>query len=262
MRLFAGHDLPADLHERADMAAGVDGVPQGGDLAARDAAPSLAVQALADPGAARLQRLQVIKGWVEDGQRHERVFDVACSDGLAVDPETHRCPDNGATVDLATCAFSEDLGASQLGATWTDPTWDGAPHVFYYARVLENPTCRWSTWDAIRAGVAPRAGLPETLQERAWTSPVWVPALVLRYGELRPLPEAPVGDDFTAKQPRVVVVPQGGMEVAHPLLIGERGRHARARDGLQGALGECGRHKPGERSSKPVTLDAPFPIGP
>ena len=174
MRLFAGHDLPPDLHEREDMAAGVDGVPQGGDLAARDAAPSLAVQALADPGAAPLQRLQVIKGWVEDGQQHERVFDIACSDGLAVDPETHRCPDNGATVDVATCAISADVGAAQLGATWTDPTWDGAPHVFYYARVLENPTCRWSTWDAIRAGVAPRPGLPETLQERAWTSPVWV----------------------------------------------------------------------------------------
>ena len=174
LRLFAGHDLPADLHERRDMAAGVDGVPQGGDLAARDAAPSLAVQALADPGAAPLQRLQVIKGWVEDGQRHERVFDIACSDGLAVEPQTHRCPDNGATVDLATCAISADVGASQLGATWTDPTWDGAPHVFYYARVLENPTCRWSTWDAIRAGVPTRLGFPETIQERAWTSPVWV----------------------------------------------------------------------------------------
>ena len=174
LRMFAGHDLPADLHERENLGADVDGVPQGGDLTDGDGAPSLAVVALADPRAAPLQRLQVVKGWIEDGQERERVFDIACSDGLTVDPETHRCPDNGATVDVATCAISADVGAAQLGATWTDPTWDGAAHVFYYARVLENPTCRWSTWDAIKAGVSPRLGLPETIQERAWTSPVWV----------------------------------------------------------------------------------------
>ena len=173
LRMFAGHGLPADLHDRRDMTADMEGVPQGGDLVG-DVAPTFAVQALADPGAAPLQRLQVVKGWIEDGQTHERVFDIACSDGLAVDPDTHRCPDNGAAVDLATCAISADLGAAQLGATWTDPTWDAPAITFYYARVLENPTCRWSTWDAIRAGVAPRLGLPETLQERAWTSPVWV----------------------------------------------------------------------------------------
>ena len=172
--MFAGHGLPADLHDRQDMTAGVEGVPQGGDLEGGDVAPSFAVRALADPGAAPLQRLQVVKGWIEDGQTHERVFDIACSDGLAVDPQTHRCPDNGATVDLATCAISADVGAAQLGATWTDPTWDGPVNAFYYARVLENPTCRWSTWDAIRAGVPPRQGLAATLQERAWTSPVWV----------------------------------------------------------------------------------------
>ena len=174
LRMFAGYDLPADLHERENLGADVDGVPQGGDLTDGDGAPSLAVVALADPRAAPLQRLQVVKGWIEDGREHEEVFDIACSDGLAVDPETHRCPDNGAMVDVATCAISADVGASQLSATWTDPTWDGAAHVFYYARVLENPTCRWSTWDAIKAGVAPRLGLPETIQERAWTSPVWV----------------------------------------------------------------------------------------
>ncbi len=174
LRMFAGHGLPADLHDRRDMTAGMEGVPQGGDLEGGDVAPTFAVQALADPGAAPLQRLQVVKGWIEDGQTHERVFDIACSDGLAVDPATHRCPDNGATVDLATCAISAGLGAAQLGATWTDPAWDAPAIAFYYARVLENPTCRWSTWDAIRAGVPPRLGLPETLQERAWTSPVWV----------------------------------------------------------------------------------------
>ena len=174
--MFAGYGLPADLHERGEPGSPMStACPRAATSRTATVRPSLAVVALADPRAAPLQRLQVVKGWIEDGQRaRARCFDIACSDGLAVDPETHRCPDNGATVDVATCAISADVGASQLGATWTDPTWDGAAHVFYYARVLENPTCRWSTWDAIKAGVAPRLGLPETIQERAWTSPVWV----------------------------------------------------------------------------------------
>ena len=74
-------------------------------------------------------------------------------------PATHRCPDNGATVDLETCAISADLGAAQLGATWTDPTWDAPAIAFYYARVLENPTCRWSTWGRDQGGRGATAGV-------------------------------------------------------------------------------------------------------
>ena len=90
-----------------------------------------------------------------------------------MDPETHRCPDNGAGVDLATCATSTDEGSAELKAAWTDPSFDPELRAFYYVRVLENPTCRWSTWDAIRAGVEPRQDMPATIRERAWSSPIW-----------------------------------------------------------------------------------------
>ena len=107
------------------------------------------------------------------GGRHEQVFDVACSDGLTPDRQTHRCPDNGATVDLSDCSFDPARGAVELKTLWRDPGFDPTQEAFYYVRVLENPTCRWSTWDALRAGVAPMAGLQTTIQERAWSSPIW-----------------------------------------------------------------------------------------
>lgn len=93
---------------------------------------------------------------------NERVFDVACSDGLTVDPKTHHCPVNGGRVDMASCAFSSDVGATELKARWHDPEFDARQRAFYYVRVLENSTSRWSTWDALRAGVAPRDDLPGT----------------------------------------------------------------------------------------------------
>ncbi|MCE2558576.1 MAG: DUF3604 domain-containing protein [Acidobacteria bacterium] len=83
-------------------------------------------------------------------------------------------PDNGASVDLSNCAISQDVGDAELGATWSDPGFDPEHHAFYYVRVLENPTCRWSTWDAVKAGVSPRVSLPATIQERAWSSPIWI----------------------------------------------------------------------------------------
>ena len=84
-----------------------------------------------------------------------------------------RCPDNGAAVDLSDCSFSQDLGAAELRTVFEDPGFQPGQRAVYYLRVLENPTCRWSTWDAIRAGVEPRAGVPPTIQERAWSSPIW-----------------------------------------------------------------------------------------
>ena len=91
----------------------------------------------------------------------------------AVDPITNRCPDNGAKVNITDCSISNDVGAGELKAIWTDPKFDPTIKAFYYVRVLENPTCRWSTWDALKAGVAPRPDLYKTIQERAWSSPIW-----------------------------------------------------------------------------------------
>ncbi len=137
-------------------------------------APSFIVWAMRDPMSAPLQRLQVVKVWVEGGQTKEKLFDVACSDGGTVDAATGRCPDNGAKVDLSNCSISQDKGAPELKTLWTDPEFKSDQRASYYVRVLENPVCRWSTWDALRADVPPNPDLPKTIQERAWTSPIWL----------------------------------------------------------------------------------------
>lgn len=177
VRLFAGYEYEEGLTTDPEMlaAAYAGGVAMGGELVAPgDRTPRFLAWAMRDPAGAPLQRLQVIKGWLEGDESRERVYDAVCADGLAVDPSTHRCPDNGATVDLTDCSISEDTGAAELLTLWTDPDFDPAERAFYYVRVLENPTCRWTTWDAVRAGVEPRPDTPATLQERAWSSPIWV----------------------------------------------------------------------------------------
>jgi hypothetical protein len=175
VRFFAGDSMPSvddkDLLAKAYAA----GVPMGADLMTDADAPQFLVWAARDANSAALQRLQVIKASVRDGQAVEKVFDVACSDGGIVDPNTRRCPDNGASVDLSDCSISAG-GAAELKTIWQDPEYNATERAMYYVRVLENPTCRWSTWDAIRAGVAPREGLKTTIQERAWSSPIWVSA--------------------------------------------------------------------------------------
>ncbi len=175
VRFFAGFDLAAALsgEDRIEQLY-ARGVPMGGDLLAKgQSSPEFFVWAMRDAQSAPLQRLQIVKGWVADGESQEQVFDVACADGVTVDPKTHRCPDNGATVNLADCSLSKGKGAAELEAVWSDPGFDPAQQAFYYVRGLENPTCRWSTWDAIRAGVAPREDLQATIQERVWSSPIW-----------------------------------------------------------------------------------------
>jgi hypothetical protein len=148
----------------------------GADLMAEGTkSPDFIVWAQRDKNGSPLQRIQIIKGWIDAASSvpHEMVYDVACSDGLSVDPVTNRCPDNGARVNINDCSISQDVGSAELKTTWSDPDFDPAVKSFYYVRVLENPTCRWSTWDAIKAGLKPRTGLHQTIQERAWTSPIW-----------------------------------------------------------------------------------------
>lgn len=177
VRFFAGAAIDGALLDAPDTlaAAYAGGVPMGADLqTAAGSTPGFFVWALRDPESAPLQRLQIVKGWVDDGQSIERVYDVACSDAGQVHPRTHRCSDNGATVDPATCTISQDNGAAELSAVWADPDFEPGQRAFYYARVLENPKCRWSTWDALRAGTDPNPDLPTTIQDRAWSSPIWV----------------------------------------------------------------------------------------
>ena len=176
IRFFGGYGFDEAVLADDDMVARAytEGVSMGADLPAKDdAVPSFIVWATRDALSAPLQRLQIVKGWTDQGKNHEQVYDVACSDGNQVNPDTHRCPDNGAKVNLSDCSISSDVGAAELKAVWTDQDFNPDDHAFYYLRALENPTCRWSTWDALRAGVEPREDTPKTIQERAWSSPIW-----------------------------------------------------------------------------------------
>jgi hypothetical protein len=177
LRMFAGFELPADIAETADLTAAYEhGTPMGGRLNAISAggnAVSLFVWAAQDPISAPLARIQIVKGWIENGESHEAVYDVACG-GSALNPTTAKCAPNGATVDLSDCSWDTTVGASDLKATWTDPDFDSAEDAFYYARVVQNPTCRWTTYDSLRLGLAPLADSHTTVSEMAWGSPVWV----------------------------------------------------------------------------------------
>jgi Protein of unknown function (DUF3604) len=176
VRFFSGYDFAPDVLQKPQLTAIAyqHGVSMGSDLPADgERVPAFIVWAAADPAGAALQRVQIIKGYLKNGEHQERIYDVACSDGLEVDPASGRCPDNGAAVNLSDCSITAGKGASELKSLWRDPDFDPRQEAFYYVRVLENPSCRWSTWDAIRTGEQPRSDLPKTLQERAWSSPIW-----------------------------------------------------------------------------------------
>src|SRR5262249_43639231 len=129
--------------------------------------------AMKDPDSANLQKIQIIKGWSDQRQTHERVYDVVCADGLVPDRTSHRCADNGARVNTADCSYSRSMGAAELMITWTDPDFRSTDRAFYYARVLENPTWRWSTFEALAGNTQVPSTVPATIQERAWSSPIW-----------------------------------------------------------------------------------------
>ena len=99
------------------------------------------------------------------------MYDVVCADGIEPDPQTYRCADNGAQVDLSSCRYSLDRGAAELSATWVDPDFNSAHRAFYYVRVLENPTCRWTSYRALSRGLP--IPEPAIIKERAWSSPIW-----------------------------------------------------------------------------------------
>jgi len=178
VRFFGGFDFqPDDAHSRLPAATGYGkGVPMGGDL--RDApegrAPGFLVGALKDPLGGNLDRYQVVKGWLDDdGELHEKVYDVAWSGDRKPDPETGRLPTVGSTVDVESATWTNTIGAPELAAVWTDPDFDPSEPAFYYGRVIEIPTPRWTAYDAKRFGIEPLPGTRMTIQERAYTSPIW-----------------------------------------------------------------------------------------
>ncbi len=177
VRFFGGFNLPADLHTQADRVKNgyAKGVAMGGDLSAAPAgkAPSFSLWAARDANSAPLYKLQIVKGWVDGDATKEQVYDVACSDSIRPDAKTHRCADNGARVNLTDCSISQDKGAAELATTWSDPDFKPEQSAFYYVRVLENPVCRYTQRDAIKLGVPLPQGIPPTIRERAWSSPIW-----------------------------------------------------------------------------------------
>ena len=175
VRMFGGVDLPAEPTDpEALIRLGYElGVPMGSDLGSIGAAPTFTVYATKDPDGANLDRIQIIKGWVDsDGMTYETISDVTWS-GDRQPGSDGKVPAVGNTVDLETALFNFDIGTSTLIGGWTDPNFDAEQHAFYYARVIEIPTPRWSTYDAVRAGLPLLEDVPATIQERAWTSPIW-----------------------------------------------------------------------------------------
>ena len=176
-RFFAGRGFEPSLCDAPDALAQAyaRGVPMGGDIPAGEGTPSFLVSALRDPGTesfpgGKLQRIQIIKSWPGvEGEVHQQVYDVA---GTA---------DNGATVDPDTCT-PQGLGADSLCTVWNDPEFDAAQSAVYYARVVENPSCRWNAWQCLalpedeRPAACSDPSIPKTIQERAWTSPIWYTA--------------------------------------------------------------------------------------
>ena len=177
VRFFGGWNFEdADMNSRQPAFRGYEkGVPMGEDLRPRDGdgAPTFMVYALRDPIGANLDRIQIVKGWIDaDGETHERVYDVAWSAGR--EPDANGVlPAVGNTVDIAAANWTNTIGASELGTVWTDPDFDPALSAFYYARILEIPTPRWVVYDAFRFGVEIPEGAETTGQERAYTSPIW-----------------------------------------------------------------------------------------
>jgi hypothetical protein len=178
VRFFGGWDFEAkDAHTRLPAQTGyTKGVPMGGELsgAPKGKAPAFLVAALKDPIGANLDRYQIVKGWLDKaGKLHEKVYDVAWSGGRKPDAKTGKLPSVGSTVDVAEATWTNTIGAPELIAVWKDPDFDPTQPAFYYGRVIEIPTPRWTAYDAKRFGVKPMPGTPMTVTERAYTSPIW-----------------------------------------------------------------------------------------
>jgi hypothetical protein len=173
-RFFGGPGLAATADPVALVEQGYTrGVPMGGTLTGLSRAPSFNVHAMRDPRGANLDRTQIIKGWVDEaGEPQERIVDVVWSGDREPDGDG-KLPPVGSTVNLETAAYTNTIGAPELIGSWTDDDFDASAPALYYVRVLEIPTPRWTTYDAVQYGLPLLEDVPATIQERAWTSPIW-----------------------------------------------------------------------------------------
>ena len=176
VRFFGGWDYKPDVLNQKDWVKTgyANGVPMGSDLKPKAGKePTFVVWAVKDPDDANLDRIQIIKGWTKSGQIFEKIYDVAWSGNRKPDPATGKVPAVGNTVDVKNATYTNAIGAVELKKVWRDPDFDPTLDAFYYVRVLQIPTPRWSTYDAKKLGVPPPNWVSATVQERAWTSPIW-----------------------------------------------------------------------------------------
>ena len=178
VRVFAGWDFVKSDLDRSDFAKhGYDnGVPMGGDLkaAASGKSPIFLIRAIRDVDGANLDRVQIIKGWLDkDGKTQEIIYDLACSDGRRINDQNRCDKPVGNTVNAEEATYTNAIGAPALEAYWKDPDFDASQRAFYYVRVLEIPTPRWTTYDSKFFKVKRPEDVPASIQERAYTSPIW-----------------------------------------------------------------------------------------
>jgi hypothetical protein len=178
LRVFGGFSFAAaDASARDIAAVGYSkGIPMGGDLsnAPRGKAPSLLIHAVKDPISGNLDRVQVVKGWLDAlGETHEKIYDVVWAGNRRPDAKG-KLPAIGSTVDIKVPTYTNTIGAAQLSTVWTDPDFNSGQRAFYYVRVLEIPTPRHSAFDAVALGIDTKeTNQPATIQERAYSSPIW-----------------------------------------------------------------------------------------
>jgi hypothetical protein len=179
VRFFGGWGFNKDNLKARDWVhqAYVNGVPMGGDLRpmpeGKGTSPTFVVWAVKDPTSGNLDRIQIIKGWTKNGQSFEKIFDVAWSGDRKPDKWSGRVPAIQSTVDIEKATYTNSIGSTELSTVWSDPEFDPSLHAFYYARVLEIPTPRWTTIQSAQMGIPVPDVVPPTVQERAWSSPIW-----------------------------------------------------------------------------------------
>src|SRR5262249_36116622 len=176
VRLFGSWEYTADMLGGADWVKTgyAKGVPMGGDLPpAKAKAPTFLGWAVKDPTSGNLDRIQIVKGWSKNGPSFDKIVDVVWAGDRKPDKWTGVVPPVGNSVDIENATYTNTIGAVELKTVWVDPEFDPSVHAFYYARVLEIPTPRWTTIQAKQLGIAPPQVVAATLQERAWTSPIW-----------------------------------------------------------------------------------------